>query len=138
MPNTSYQTYHRKLLQQLAEQIKITPPFNGDEVDELQANFLEKLDKVQDSDTSAAEQLDLGQWLLSQLVGNYQHLMPSVPRALFWYFGGDCMHYLGDEEITHFQTLEERYHELLAAGEEDAEYEQLVLLVEQEEKGRLH
>ncbi len=82
--------------------------------------------------------MEAGQWLLSQIVGNYQHIMPSVPRPLFWYFGGECMHYLGDEEIEHYQKLEEAYHELLSSKKEAAIYEQVVLSFEPRAKSQLH
>lgn len=139
MPNnTSYQNYHRKLLRQLAEHINSTAPFNGGELDELQADFVEKLSAILDSSTAPATQIELGQWVLSQIVSNYQSIMPAVPRSLFWYFGGECMHYLGDEEIELFQKLEESYHEGLAADTEATDYEQLVLRFEQNAKSQLH
>jgi hypothetical protein len=34
-----------------------------------------------------------------------------VPRDLLWFFGGDCLHYMPDEEIGLFQELDERRHQ---------------------------
>lgn len=138
MSDSSYIDYHRTLLTQLAETIAKTPPFNGGEVDELQAEFVQNVQKVLDEKTPPTEQIDLGRWLIGQIVSNYQVLMPQVPRALFWYFGGDCMHYLGDEEIAHFQMLEERYHDLLSSETEAHDFGQLVASIEQEDRTKLH
>lgn len=136
--NTSYQDYHQSLTHKLAEYINTTAPFNGGDLDELQVTFKEKLSQILAPDSSPEEQMEAGQWLLTQIVGNYQHIMPSVPRPLFWYFGGECMHYLGDEEIEHFQKLEETYHELLLSKKEAAIYEQVVLSFEQSTKPQRH
>lgn len=65
--------------------------------------------------------LELGQQLLSRLVSHFPAFTPHVQRDLFWFFGGDCLHFLSDEEIAKFQQLEERYHD---AGE-DADYSDL-------------
>tara|TARA_R110000868_G_scaffold172814_1_gene408814 strand:+ start:81 stop:497 length:417 start_codon:yes stop_codon:yes gene_type:complete len=138
MSDASYIAYHQRLIDQLSKHIKSTAPFNGDALDEVNAAFLQKLEQLTDSNTAPHDQRHLGQSLLSQIVGNYPHLMPNVPRALFWYFGGDCMHYLGDEEITHFQQLEERYHELLGSANGTADYEQLALNTKPEGSTQLH
>jgi len=34
-----------------------------------------------------------------------------VPRDLLWFFGGDCLHYMPDEELQMFQALDERRYE---------------------------
>jgi hypothetical protein len=34
--------------------------------------------------------------------------MPILPRDLLWFFGGDCLHYMPDEEIRIFQELDEQ------------------------------
>ena len=34
--------------------------------------------------------------------------MPLLPRDLLWFFGGDCLHYMPDEEIRIFQELDEQ------------------------------
>ena len=78
-----------------------------DEPDALYCKRLTKL-KAEPLDSQSRE---LGQWLITQAVAKYAHIVPLIPRDLFWYFGGDCMHYLVDEEINAFQRLDERFHE---------------------------
>ena len=34
--------------------------------------------------------------------------MAILPRDLLWFFGGDCLHYMPDEEISLFQQLDEQ------------------------------
>ncbi len=48
------------------------------------------------------------------------------------------MHYLGDEEIAHFQLLEERYHERLSSQTEDLDFGRIVASIEQEDQSKLH
>lgn len=68
-----------------------------------------------------SEYLELGQRLVSRLVSHFPAFTPHIPRELLWFFGGDCLHYLADDEIEKFQLLEERYYE---AGE-NADYSDL-------------
>lgn len=128
MSESSYQAYHRTLINQLTEAIQRSAPFNGDELDELQAQFLQKVEQLRTSEENgedAASDLDIqretGQWILCRIVADYPHLMPSVPRDLFWYFGGDCMHYMSDEEIRFFQSVDEAFHEACRNSTETAD-----------------
>lgn len=126
MSNKSYQQYHQILIETLAEQIKRTPPFNGDVLDEHQALFIQKIDHILDKAQPRREAIESGQWLLNNIVSNYQHLMPMVPRDLFWYFGGDCLHFLEDHEINHFQQLDEAFFESKSKSPQTVDYELLV------------
>ncbi|WP_086931258.1 PA2817 family protein [Agarilytica rhodophyticola] len=134
----SYQQYHQTLIETLAEHIKRTPPFNGDVLDELQALFLEKLDDILSNHPNQQDVSDSGQWLLNHIVSNYQQLMPAVPRDLFWYFGGDCLHFLEDHEISHFQQLDEAFHEARSHTDQAVNYEQLVKQSKTDIEGSLH
>ncbi|WP_263262854.1 PA2817 family protein [Pseudomonas entomophila] len=50
----------------------------------------------------------LGQELLCQVITRYPQIAHLVPRDLLWFFGGDCLHYMPDDEIDLYQQLEER------------------------------
>ena len=52
--------------------------------------------------------LYLGQDLVSQIFQRYPQIAHLVPRDLLWFFGGDCLHFMPDEEIEMYQALEER------------------------------
>ena len=30
---------------------------------------------------------------------------------MFWFFGGECLHYMADEELALYQQLDEKLHE---------------------------
>lgn len=59
----------------------------------------------------------LGQDLISQIFHRYPQVAHLVPRDLLWFFGGDCLHFMPDEEIARYQALDERRFEAEAAGE---------------------
>jgi hypothetical protein len=59
-----------------------------------------------------------GPKLVSQLFSSCPQLAPVLPRELLWYFGGDCLHYMPDDELAVFQQLDEMRTEAAAAGEE--------------------
>ena len=48
-----------------------------------------------------------GQYLLTQIITHYPHITPVVSRDLFWFFGGECLHYMGDDELARYQQLDE-------------------------------
>lgn len=53
----------------------------------------------------------LGQDLICQVIQRYPQVAHLVPRDLLWFFGGDCLHYMPDEELALYQQLEERRYE---------------------------
>ena len=40
-----------------------------------------------------------------------------IPRDLLWYFGGDCLHFMPDDEIAQYQLLDEHRADVEARGE---------------------
>ena len=58
-----------------------------------------------------------GPELVSRLFTTYPDFAPTFPRELLWFFGGDCLHYMPDDEINLFQQLEEMRCSAAAAGE---------------------
>ena len=110
---TQYVSYHVGLLNDFKGQAGIYPPFidaeytHAEDIDEGHQAFvdtLEKLCQITHYTDTASEQ---GQWLVSRIVSSYSHLMPLLPRDLLWFFGGDCLHYMPDEEILFYQQLDE-------------------------------
>ena len=107
----SYLEHHLALLQHLrnilgalgeAEQVP----------EENHGLFLERFDELMDElprDPEGAQYL--GQDLISQVFHRYPQIAHLVPRDLLWFFGGDCLHFMPDEEIDLFQRLDERRYE---------------------------
>ncbi|WP_269619203.1 PA2817 family protein [Zhongshania sp. BJYM1] len=75
-----------------------------------------------DLDASFINQGDyavIGQSIVTRIISHYPDITPQIHRDLLWFFGGDCLHYLGDEEIQKYQEIEERYYDLSEVQGED-------------------
>ena len=49
----------------------------------------------------------LGQNWMVQVFTHLPQFTPAIERELLWFFGGDCLHFLSDEEIDRFQQADE-------------------------------
>jgi hypothetical protein len=103
--NTQYVQYHRKLLQALQQAAAQAMPTN--ELSEEDQQLLEQLDHITNSKSFDETFFDIGQRALCRIVAAHPFLAPQVPRDLFWLFGGDCLHFMPDEEISLYQQLDE-------------------------------
>ncbi len=61
-----------------------------------------------------------GPGLVGTLFTHVPEFAPLFPRDLLWFIGGDCLHFMPDEEMQAFQELEER--RVAAAGDGDFDY----------------
>lgn len=78
-------------------------------LDDTHALFLERFDELlEDLPSDPENSLYLGQDLISQIFHRYPQIAHLVPRDLLWFFGGDCLHFMPDEEIALYQNLEDR------------------------------
>ncbi|TWI53144.1 hypothetical protein IQ22_02991 [Pseudomonas duriflava] len=85
--------------------------------EENHALFLERFDDLlQQLPSNPETNHYLGQDLIGQVFYRYPQIAHLIPRDLLWFFGGDCLHFMPDEEIELYQALEERRHEAEAAG----------------------
>ena len=101
----AYFDFHMNLLNEFIKQVQQQPPFCLDDCAEDDQNFLLELNQL--PKVGGSELLIQGQQLFCRIVASYPHLTPLVPRDLLWFFGGDCLHYMPDEEIAVFQQLDE-------------------------------
>ncbi len=58
-----------------------------------------------------------GPALVSRLFTTYPDFAPAFPRDLLWFFGGDCLHFMPDDEIAVYQQLDDMRDEAAARGE---------------------
>jgi len=72
---------------------------------------LERFDELIMNLKDVPEERHMGQDMICQVFHRYPQIAHLVPRDLLWYFGGDCLHFMPDEEIEIFQQLEERRYE---------------------------
>lgn len=80
--------------------------------EESHALFLERFDELLEQlPVDPLESQYLGQDLMCQVIQRYPQIAHLVPRDLLWFFAGDCLHFMPDDEIDLYQALEERRFE---------------------------
>lgn len=125
MSNTSVADTYRHAIQQLLARfihaVQQQPPFIDDDCDEDALQYLQQLESL--PRLSGTDYAETGQLVMCRTIAAYPHLTPLLPRDLLWHFGGDCLHYMPDEEIEKFQLLDERLHDAIHA-QEAFDYEQ--------------
>ena len=67
--------------------------------------------------TAPDDLYDRGPRLTTRLFETFPDFAPTFPRQLLWFFGGECLHYMADDEIDRFQALEDMRLEALERGE---------------------
>ncbi|WP_116365033.1 PA2817 family protein [Parahaliea mediterranea] len=58
-----------------------------------------------------------GPELVARLFTGFPEFAPTVPRELLWFLGGECLHYLTDEEIAAYQEIDEARTAAASRGE---------------------
>ncbi|MFQ3201922.1 MAG: hypothetical protein ACI9SK_002657 [Zhongshania sp.] len=104
--------YYRQLnttLNDLCVKMVYQHPTHSEESNQALLDLFLELNRSFDSNGDYAL---IGQQIITRIVSHYPDITPQVHRDLFWFYGGDCLHFLGDEEIQKYQGLEERYYEL--------------------------
>lgn len=80
--------------------------------EESHALFLERYDELRALlPVDPIESQYLGQDLICQVIQRYPQIAHLIPRDLLWFFAGDCLHYMPDDEIDLYQALEERRYQ---------------------------
>ncbi len=111
MDDAQYAKYCRELLAQFAGDFQKRTAHlpDSDPMRELAQRFHEL--------ASTGENLyEEGPALVSRLFITYPDFAPSLPRDLLWFFAGECLHYMPDEEINAYQQLDEMRQEAAAQG----------------------
>ncbi|BFM48160.1 PA2817 family protein [Marinomonas sp. THO17] len=88
-------------------------PFNTADLAEEETDFLKKWELLsQQIENNEADYSFNAQEILARFIRCYPNLVPLIKRELLWFIGGECLHYLGDEEIAFYQQLEDQLYEL--------------------------
>jgi hypothetical protein len=69
---------------------------------------------VQDS---SADTYSQGGSLVDRLFTTHPDFAPTFPRELLWFFGGDCLHFMPDDEIAVYQRLDDQRGQAAQRGE---------------------
>ncbi|MBP0048963.1 hypothetical protein H9C73_09450 [Marinobacterium sp. AK62] len=122
---TDTHTFHLNLLKIAYNNLMQQDDFKGEDTDPVNLEFLDLFAELvaayESHDTGA---FDLGQDLLVRLVRAYPQYVHLVARDLFWLFGGECLHFMSDEEIEQFQRLDEALAEA-DSSDNEVDYMQL-------------
>ena len=81
--------------------------------EESHALFLERFDELIMNLQNVPEERHMGQDLICQVFHRYPQIAHLVPRDLLWFFGGDCLHFMPDEEIAVFHTIGGEFYALV-------------------------
>lgn len=114
---TDRHSFHLNLLKIAYNNLIQQPAFKETEAGEAEQEFLDLFAAlVDDFEQHQPQAYDDGQTLLVRLVRAYPQYVPLLARDLFWLFGGECLHFMSDEEIEQFQRLDETQAELEASS----------------------
>jgi hypothetical protein len=83
-----------------------------DDTDSLRELALEFAESAASSDRIYGE----GPSLVTRLFTTYPDFAPSFPRDLLWFLGGECLHFMPDDEIEQHQQLDEMRREAASRG----------------------
>ena len=112
MNDEQYLTHCREALAQFADELALRashlPP--ADPLRELAGAFKALCD-------NAGDLYSDGPALVTRLFTTYPDFAPTFPRELLWFLGGECLHFMPDDEIELHQQLEELRTAAAAAGE---------------------
>ncbi|MEH6348227.1 MAG: PA2817 family protein [Bermanella sp.] len=87
-------------------------PSNPQELSVDEQAFIEQLQALITAlENNSAQANFEGQDWLTRLFRNFPNSAPSLGREVLWYFGGDALHFMPDEEIERFQQLEDAMQE---------------------------
>ena len=97
----------------LRQRIAEHAPFDQPDLAEEELDFLDKWDGlIKEIQENALDYTFNAQEILSRFIRCYANLVPLIKRELLWFTGGECLHFLGDEELALYQQLEEHFYEL--------------------------
>ena len=105
----THQSLHIALLNDFNQTVRQQAPFCGAEMTIEQQEFINQLEALpqQLSGNSNGDEIFNGQQLFCKIIASYPHLTPLIPRDLLWFLGGDCLHFMPDNEINIYQQLDE-------------------------------
>ena len=119
MPTYNARHHTLILIKDFLQSVQQGFPFDQNPLPEDEASFMELSHRlVQALEDSDADAVFDGQNWLARLFRNFPTVAPYLGREVLWYFGGEVLHFMPDEEIAKFQQLEDE----MAEGGEGFDY----------------
>lgn len=115
-----YLSHHLQLLEDLYQVCLAQPPFNAPSASETDLEIISGLKSLVDSSAISDEFEYRGQAILTRIIGNYPHITASISRDLLWFFAGDCLHFMADDEIALYQQIDELLYKQPTMDYQDA------------------
>lgn len=104
--------YIISLLNDLHQRIQEHDPFDREHLAEEEQDFIDKWQALATIETPPpADFLFDAQELIGRFIRCYPNLVPLMRRELLYFIGGECLHYLGDEELELYQQIDEQLYE---------------------------
>ena len=69
------------------------------------------------AEDAAADIYSQGGTLVDRLFTTHPDFAPTFPRELLWFIGGDCLHFMPDDEIAVYQQLDDQRSQAAQQGE---------------------
>lgn len=114
----NYHQFHIDLLKQTYNHILKFSPFSQAEISVEDSQFLQLFsDLITETTDFQSGYIENGQLLMTRWIRAYPELVPLMPRDLLFFFGGDCLHFMPDEELQQFQNLDEKRYAAESKGE---------------------
>ena len=84
---------------------------------EEEQDFINKWNAlIASAETRSSEFLFDAQELIARFIRCYPNLVPLMRRELLYFVGGECLHFLGDEELAFYQSIDEQLFDLESTG----------------------
>lgn len=116
---TSYQQHHLNFLKIAYNNFINRDPFKSENPTSDDIEFIDEfkalIETFENSPSSAHEQ---GEDFIDKAFRRYPQIAHLIARDLLWYFGGNNLHNLTDDELAKFQLLDEMRFESEEQNEE--------------------
>ena len=116
---TSYQLHHLNFLKIAYNNFIKQEPFTLEDMSAEEEQFILDFQQlIKDFEEGSEHVYQDGEIFLDRAFRMFPHLVHLIARDLLWYFGGNCLHNMPDDEIQKFQRLDELRFEAEDKGEE--------------------
>jgi hypothetical protein len=118
--SNEYLSHHLQLLADLYKVCLAQAPFNAADASDTDREIISGLERLSEASAISDEFQQLGQAILTRIIGNYPHITANINRDLLWFFAGDCLHFMGDDEIALYQQIDELLYQQPSMDYQDA------------------
>ncbi|WP_415881822.1 PA2817 family protein [Neptuniibacter sp. QD72_48] len=116
---TSYQIHHLNFLKIAYNNFINRDPFKSETPTQDDLDFIEEFQQlIENFESQEAGVYDQGADFIDKAFRRYPELAHLIARDLLWFFGGNNLHNMTDDEIQKFQQLDEMRFEAEENNEE--------------------